>query len=105
MERASTSFYPYRHVRKVTIFGSARTLPAHAIAVNLLVVTQLGFMVMTGGGGGIMQAGNGAARTVIWLNIHLPFEQEANPIMQGDPKLTSRLSSPGSYFFCEKVML
>jgi len=53
----------------------------YAIAVNFARrVTQLGFMVMTGGGR-IMQAGNEGAGQSFGLNIHLPFEQEANPIM------------------------
>lgn len=106
MERGFQIFYPYRHVRKVTIFGSARTSPKspeYAIAVDFArCVTQLGFMVMTGGGAGIMQAGNeGAGREQSFgLNIHLPFEQEANPIMAGDPKLINF-----KYFFTRKLFL
>ena len=106
MERGFQIFYPYRHVRKVTIFGSARTSPKspeYAIAVEFARrVTQLGFMVMTGGGAGIMQAGNeGAGREQSFgLNIHLPFEQEANPIMAGDPKLINF-----KYFFTRKLFL
>lgn len=106
MERGFQIFYSYRHVRKVTIFGSARTSaenPEYSIAVEFARrVTQLGFMVMTGGGGGIMQAGNeGAGREQSFgLNIHLPFEQEANPIMAGDPKLINF-----KYFFTRKLFL
>ena len=106
MERGFEIFYPYRHVRKVTIFGSARTSPQspeYAIAAEFArCVTQLGFMVMTGGGAGIMQAGNeGAGREKSFgLNIHLPFEQEANPIMAGDPKLINF-----KYFFTRKLFL
>lgn len=106
MERGFQIFHPYRHVRKVTIFGSARTrpdTPEYHIAVDFArCVTELGFMVMTGGGGGIMQAGNeGAGReNSFGLNIHLPFEQEANPIMAGDPKLIQF-----KYFFTRKLFL
>src|SRR5690349_19918208 len=84
MERGFQLFYDYRHVRKVTIFGSARLspeTPEYQMALKFAhAVTQLGFMVMTGGGGGIMQAGHeGAGReNSFGLNIHLPFEQQAN---------------------------
>jgi len=106
MEQGFQIFYPYRHVRKITIFGSARTspeTPEYRIAVEFARrVTQLGFMVMTGGGGGIMQAGNeGAGREQSFgLNIQLPFEQEANPFIVGDPKLIHF-----KYFFTRKLFL
>ncbi len=106
MERGFQIFYPYRHVRKITIFGSARTSPEspeYRSAVDFArCVTQLGFMVMTGGGGGIMQAGNeGAGREQSFgLNIRLPFEQEANPFILGDPKLINF-----KYFFTRKLFL
>ena len=104
MERAFKTFYPYRHVRKVAIFGSAR-IPSdtaeYALAVEFARrVTQQGFMVITGAGGGIMQAGNeGAGREQSFgLNIQLPFEQGANPFIEGDPKLV-----PFKYFFTRKL--
>ncbi len=106
MEQGFGIFHPYRHVRKITIFGSARTLPEtpeYLMAVDFARrVTQLGFMVMTGGGGGIMQAGNeGAGReNSFGLNIRLPFEQEANPFIEGDPKLINF-----KYFFTRKLFL
>jgi len=106
MERGFQIFYPYRNVRKITIFGSARTpseRPEYQMAVEFARrVTQLGFMVMTGGGGGIMQAGNeGAGREQSFgLNIRLPFEQEANPFIMGDPKLINF-----KYFFTRKLFL
>lgn len=106
MEQGFQLFHTYRHVRKITIFGSARTSPDTAeyrIAVDFArYVTQLGFMVMTGGGGGIMQAGNeGAGReNSFGLNIRLPFEQEANSFIQGDPKLINF-----KYFFTRKLFL
>jgi len=104
MEQAFTSFYPYRHVRKISIFGSARIQPEtteYAMAVEFArLITQHGFMVMTGAGGGIMQAGNeGAGREKSFgLNIQLPFEQGANPFIEGDPKLI-----PFKYFFTRKL--
>ena len=106
LEKGFQAFYPYRHVRKVTIFGSARLAPdtpEYQIAVDFARrVTQLGFMLMTGGGGGIMQAGNEGAgpEKSFGLNIKLPFEQEANPFMVGDPKLIQY-----KYFFTRKLFL
>jgi uncharacterized protein (TIGR00730 family) len=104
MERAFKTFYPYRHIRKVAIFGSAR-IPQYREEYQLAVdfarcVTQLGFMVITGAGGGIMQAGNeGAGREKSFgLNIQLPFEQGANPFIEGDRKLI-----PFKYFFTRKL--
>ncbi|MCX7595415.1 MAG: LOG family protein [Fischerella sp.] len=106
MERGFQLFYDYRHVRKVTIFGSARLSsesPEYRMAVDFArYVSQLGFMVITGGGGGIMQAGHeGAGReNSFGLNIQLPFEQRANPIIEGDPKLIHF-----KYFFTRKLFL
>lgn len=106
MERGFEVFYPYRHVRKVTIFGSARILPdspEYLMAVDFArCVTQQGYMVMTGAGGGIMQAGNegAGAEKSFGLNIRLPFEQEANPFIEGDPKLVHF-----KYFFTRKLFL
>lgn len=104
MERAFQVFYPYRHVRKITIFGSARLAPEreeYRIAVDFARrVTQQGFMVITGAGGGIMQAGNegAGAENSFGLNIQLPFEQGANPFIEGDEKLI-----PFKYFFTRKL--
>lgn len=63
-------------------------------------VTAQGYMVITGAGGGIMQAGNegAGADQSFGLNIQLPFEQGANPFIEGDPKLI-----PFKYFFTRKV--
>jgi uncharacterized protein (TIGR00730 family) len=104
LEQAFTTFYPYRHVRKVAIFGSARIAagtPEYEMTVNFAQrVVKQGLMVITGAGGGIMQAGNeGAGREMSFgLNIQLPFEQGANPFIEGDPKLL-----PFKYFFTRKV--
>jgi uncharacterized protein (TIGR00730 family) len=106
MERGFQLFYDYRHVRKVTIFGSARLSPEspeyHMAVEFARAISQLGFMVMTGGGGGIMQAGHeGAGReNSFGLNIQLPFEQEANPFIAGDVKLIHF-----KYFFTRKLFL
>ncbi|MEA5554113.1 LOG family protein [Anabaena cylindrica UHCC 0172] len=106
MEGGFQLFYGYRHVRKVTIFGSARLAPEtpeYQMAVEFArAVSQLGFMVMTGGGSGIMQAGQeGAGRdNSFGLNIQLPFEQQANPVIEGDPKLIHF-----KYFFTRKLFL
>ncbi|MEH2450202.1 LOG family protein [Nostoc sp.] len=106
MERGFQLFYNYRHVRKITVFGSARlapNTPEYQMALKFArAVSQLGFMVMTGGGGGIMQAGHeGAGReNSFGLNIQLPFEQLANPFIEGDPKLINF-----KYFFTRKLFL
>jgi len=90
----------------VSIFGSARTKPedpyyvlAEEIAFQL---TQNGYGVITGGGPGIMEAGNkGAQRgkgSSVGLNIELPFEQHDNPWIDNDKNLEF------DYFFVRKVM-
>lgn len=97
-------FKPYRRIRKVSLFGSARTPPdapvyQHAKAFAAAIVRH-GYMVITGAGPGIMQAGNeGAGRERSFgLNIRLPFEQQSNPTIAGDPKnITYR------YFFTRKL--
>ena len=93
LERGFTTFSSYRHIRKISIFGSART-PRSAPEY------QSGFMVITGAGGGIMQAGNeGAGRDKSFgLNIKLPFEQGANELIHGDDKLINF-----KYFFTRKL--
>lgn len=104
MERAFRAFYPYRHVRKISIFGSARIAagtPEYQMAVEFAQrITELGFMVITGAGPGIMKAGNeGAGREKSFgLNIQLPFEEGANEFIEGDRKLI-----PFKYFFTRKL--
>jgi uncharacterized protein (TIGR00730 family) len=104
MERAFTAFYPYRHVRKIAIFGSARISPntdEYRMALDFArCVTAQGYMVITGAGGGIMQAGNegAGAGNSFGLNIQLPFEQGANPFIQDPEKLIFF-----KYFFTRKV--
>ncbi|MFZ4106831.1 TIGR00730 family Rossman fold protein [Flavobacterium sp.] len=90
----------------VSIFGSARTKPedkyynlAEEIAYK---ISKAGYGVITGGGPGIMEAGNkGAHRgegTSVGLNIELPFEQHYNPYIDKDKNLNF------DYFFVRKVM-
>lgn len=98
-------FKPFRLNRKVTIFGSARTLPAHPAFIEAVEfgrqMAAAGWMVVTGAGGGIMEAGHmGAGQAMsIGINIMLPFEQSANPIIMGDPKLVHL-----KYFFTRKLL-
>jgi uncharacterized protein (TIGR00730 family) len=98
-------FAPYRHRRKVTIFGSARTKPgepAYQQAVQLgRAMAKHDWMVITGAGDGIMGAGHeGAGREhSMGLNIMLPFEQSANVTIDGDHKLVHM-----KYFFTRKLM-
>ncbi|MEX2173735.1 MAG: TIGR00730 family Rossman fold protein [Pirellulaceae bacterium] len=98
-------FAAYRKRRKVTVFGSARTptdAPAYQEAVKLgRSFAEAGWMVVTGAAFGIMEAGHvGAGREhSMGLNIMLPFEQSANPIITGDPKLVHM-----KYFFTRKLM-
>lgn len=98
-------FAPYRHRRKVTVFGSAR-LPPEDPAYQLAVEfgrrsVEAGFMVITGAASGIMEAGHvGAGReNSIGINILLPFEQAANSIIAGDKKLMHL-----KYFFTRKLL-
>jgi uncharacterized protein (TIGR00730 family) len=106
MQLAFAMFDPYRDRPKVTIFGSARTGPedpsyvtARTVAADL---ASRGWMVVTGAGPGIMEAGlAGAGRAnSIGVSIRLPFETEANHVIAGDEKLVEM-----KYFFTRKLML
>ncbi|CAN5453048.1 TIGR00730 family Rossman fold protein [soil metagenome] len=106
MGGAFAMFVSSHGVPKVTIFGSARTKPddplyAAARDVAHHLATQ-GWMVITGAGPGIMQAGmEGAGREhSIGVSIRLPFEQGANSVIAGDQKYVSM-----KYFFTRKLML
>ena len=98
-------FAPYAGVRKVTIFGSARTAPTrpeYQQAVDFgRKIVQAGFMVITGAGPGIMQAGHEGAgpENSFGANIRLPWEQSANPIIREDKKLVTF-----KYFFTRKLI-
>jgi len=90
----------------VSIFGSARTKPDHPyykLAVEIArLLTVEGYGVITGGGPGIMEAGNKGAfltgGSSVGLNINLPFEQSHNQFIDPDHNLNFR------YFFVRKVM-
>ncbi len=97
-------FAPYHQTRKVTIFGSARTLPTRQEYLEAVEfarkIAEAGFMVITGAGPGIMQAGHEGAGSEMSFgaNIRLPWEQAANPIIDKDKKLISF-----KYFFTRKL--
>ncbi len=101
---AARMWQPYATVRKVTIFGSART-PADAPAAQAAhrfagKMRDAGYMIVTGGGDGIMgaaQLGAGRAHS-FGLNIRLPFEQQPNVTIDGDRKLVNF-----NYFFTRKL--
>ena len=106
MAQAFKVFAPYRHIPKVTMFGSARTRPEdplYAQARDLAAALAAhDWFVITGAGPGIMAAGlEGAGRDHSFgINIRLPFEQGANEFIMGDPKLVEM-----KYFFTRKLML
>jgi uncharacterized protein (TIGR00730 family) len=101
---ANKVFAPYQGIKKISVFGSARTHPtaptykaAHQFGH---LMQQAGYMVITGGGEGIMgaaQAGAGRQHGFA-LNIELPFEQEPNETIRGDSKLFTF-----KYFFTRKL--
>jgi uncharacterized protein (TIGR00730 family) len=99
------TFLPYREKRKVAVFGSARISDSHPnykLALKLAQgLAQSDFQVMTGAGGGVMEAANrGAGREKSFgLNIKLPFEQSANRFIENDPHLMEF-----KYFFTRKLM-
>ncbi len=104
LRRSFRVFAPYRAVRKVAVFGSARTPEDHPL-YRLAMTTgtlfaQRGMMVVTGAGGGVMEAANrGAGREwSVGLGIRLPFEPEANRFV--DPQRLVEFK----YFFTRKLM-
>jgi uncharacterized protein (TIGR00730 family) len=106
MRAAYKLFAPYSGVRKVTVFGSARTLttdPLYAHARNLASgLARAGWMVVTGAGPGIMAAateGAGADRS-LGVTIRLPFEETTTGPLTGSDRVVSM-----KYFFTRKLML
>lgn len=101
---AARVFKPYRHTRKVSIFGSARTPeddPRYQMAVEFArMLAANDYMVITGAADGIMKAGNvGAGKEKSFgVNILLPFEQAPNEVVADDPKLITF-----KYFFTRKL--
>ncbi|MGB7785631.1 MAG: TIGR00730 family Rossman fold protein [Salinimicrobium sp.] len=90
----------------VSIFGSARTKPDnkyYKLTEDVAKkIVDHGYGIITGGGPGVMEAGNKGAHlaggTSVGLNIHLPFEQHDNPYIDGDKNINF------DYFFVRKVM-
>jgi hypothetical protein len=104
LRHAFRVFAPYAHVRKVAVFGSARTGPDHpdwAQAKRFAErAVESGWMVITGAGDGIMGAAQGGAgrSSSFGVNIRLPWEQQANEVIAGDEKLINF-----RYFFSRKL--
>jgi uncharacterized protein (TIGR00730 family) len=104
LRHAFRIFAPYRHVRKVSIFGSTRVQesdPYYHLARSVAqLLVEAGLMVITGAGPGIMQAGHeGAGREKSFgVNIRLPSVQTANPFICDDPKLMNF-----HFFFTRKL--
>ncbi len=98
-------FSPYRKIKKVIIFGSARsqkTSAEYKLAEEFSrKLTEKGYMVVTGGGPGVMEAGNKGALAGkdFALNIRLPFEQKPNPYIDEKEKLINF-----KYFFTRKLI-
>jgi uncharacterized protein (TIGR00730 family) len=98
-------FAPYAGKRKVSIFGSARTksdkIEYQQAADFAQKIVKAGFMVITGAGPGIMQAGHEGATPEhsFGVNIRLPWEQSANPVIAEDKKLITF-----KYFFTRKLI-
>ena len=104
MRSAAKFFAPFRYLRKVAVFGSARTQsdsPDYKLATDFgCEMVRHGFMLITGGSDGIMgavQRGAGRAHT-FGLNIRLPSEQRVNEVVEGDSKLMML-----NYFFTRKL--
>jgi len=106
MGRAFGLFAPFRGVRKLTMFGSARTAmsdplyaQAHALAAR---IAEVGWMVVTGAGPGIMAAGTEGAGPdmALGVEIRLPFETASHPQLAAEGRLVEM-----KYFFTRKVML
>jgi len=98
-------FAPYRKIKKVIIYGSARSpkdSPEYLMAEEFArKMSGKGYMIITGGGPGVMEAGNkGAGKgNDFALNIRLPFEQKANPYCDEKEKLINF-----KYFFTRKLI-
>jgi len=90
-------FQPYQALRKVSVFGSARTKSDHPryqqTKACAAALKEEGFMIITGGGGGMMQAANEGAgeQNSFAININLPMEQQPNATMLGSPR----------HFYCQ----
>ncbi|MGB0712724.1 MAG: TIGR00730 family Rossman fold protein [Gammaproteobacteria bacterium] len=110
MAQGFRKLQPHRHRRKVTVFGSARTpstSPEYALARDLgKGLAEAGFMVITGAGGGVMAAAHEGAgeRDSLGFNIHLPYEQAANPVVaETDHLLSFRFFFVRKLFFAKEA--
>ncbi len=105
LRKSFSVFTPHRGTRKVAIFGSARTRPDDPLYQQAeqfsKAIVDANFMVITGAGGGIMEAGNKGApgEKSFGVNIRLPFEQSANQYIQSSPLLITY-----NYFFIRKLI-
>src|SRR5437660_12141425 len=104
MRSAAKIFAPFKHFRKVVVFGSARSAhdsPDYKMATDFACeMVSEGFMLIAGGSDGIMgavQRGAGRAHSFA-LGIRLPSEQRVNEAIEGDPKLVTL-----NYFFTRKL--
>lgn len=99
-------FAPYREIRKVTVFGSARSpsdSPEYRMSEEFSKkIVEKGYMVVTGAGPGVMEAGNKGAgpRKSFGVNIKLPFEQKANPYISTEDSQLINFK----YFFTRKLI-
>jgi len=106
MRAAFQLFAPYEDVPKVTIFGSARTLPDDALyrqaSEVAAALAESGWMVVTGAGPGIMQAAAEGAgpHNSLGVSIRLPFEEKPNAIVGANARNVAM-----KYFFTRKLML
>lgn len=105
LRHAFKIFADYRNVRKVALFGSSR-VDSGSIEYQMAKefseeISRLGFMLITGAGAGIMQAGNEGAGpdNSFGVNIRLPFGQKENPFIQGNRKCMTF-----KYFFTRKLI-
>jgi uncharacterized protein (TIGR00730 family) len=104
MRHAFRVFAPYEGRKKVTVFGSARSKPESAEYIMAKELAErlsaLEYMVITGAGPGVMEGANaGAGReNSFGLNVEIPWEQQANPFIDGDEKLIDF-----HYFFTRKL--
>lgn len=98
-------FAPYHGIRKVSVFGSARTASDHPEFLQAVEfarrMRERRWMIITGAGDGIMGAAqNGAGRSGSFgVAIRLPHEQKTNPVIADDPKLINF-----KYFFTRKIL-
>ena len=104
MRSAAKIFAPFKHLRKVVVFGSARSAadsPDYKIATDFACeMVRHGFMLIAGGSEGIMgavQRGAGRAHSFA-LNIRLPSERRVSEPVEADPKLVTL-----NYFFTRKL--